>query len=102
MDSQFGSWSGRDGYAILRAMISDKRLPGKVVDWLQKTGLAEIAAIVLESAGPLTFLGAQAILLLEPLVSHRGSAVGELARSLEDPDQVAELVHRLRNQGEPT
>jgi hypothetical protein len=82
-------------------MFSDVQLPGKVVNWLQKTGLAEITAIVLESAGPLTILGAQAILMLEPLVSYRGSAVGELARALEDPDQVADLVQRLRSQGEP-
>jgi len=80
-------------------MLSDKQFPGQVIGWLQKTGLAEVAAIVLETAGPLRILGVQAILMLEPLVSYRGSAVGELARTLEDPDQVADLVQRLRSQG---
>lgn len=82
-------------------MFSDKQLSGRVIGWLQGNGLADIAAVVLEAAGPLTILGAQAILMLEPLVSYRGSAVGELARSLEDPDQVADLVRRLRSQGGP-
>jgi hypothetical protein len=83
-------------------METDGQLPGKVIDWLRQAGLAEFTAVVLEAAGPLTFLGAQAILFLEPLVSSRGSSVGELARTLEDPDQVADLVQRLRSQGGTT
>jgi hypothetical protein len=80
-------------------MLSDKQLPGRMIGWLQNAGLAELTAVLLEAAGPLTNLGAQAILMVEPLVSHRGSAVGEFARTLEDPDRVADLVQRLRSQG---
>jgi hypothetical protein len=70
-----------------------------MIEWLKKTGLAEITAVVLEAAGALTILGAQAVLMLEPLVSKPGGAVRDLARTLEDPVRVGDLVQRLRDQG---
>ncbi len=80
-------------------MEDDRQYPDKMIEWLKKTGLAEITAVVLEAAGPLTILGAQAVLMLEPLVSYPGGAVRDLARTLEDPVRVGDLVQRLRDQG---
>jgi hypothetical protein len=95
-------WPVRDGCAILRAMDAEKPFTENLVDWLQKAGLAEITAVMLEAAGPLTILGAQAIFMFEPLVSSPGSRLRELAHALEDKDQVGHLVQRLREQGEST
>ncbi len=99
MISRDGPWPVRDGCAILRAMDAEKQFQDELVDWLQKNGLAEVTAVLLEAAGPLSMLGAQALFMLEPLVSSPGSRLGELAHALEDKDQVRHLVQRLRDQG---
>jgi hypothetical protein len=83
-------------------MDAEKPFTEKLVAWLQNAGLAEITAVFLEAAGPLTILGAQAIFMVEPLVSSPGSRLRELAHVLEDKDQVGHLVQRLREQGEST
>ena len=81
-------------------MDAEKTFPDTLIDWLQNAGLAEFTAVVLEAAGPLTVLGAQAIFMLEPLVSSPGSELRGLAHTLDDPEQVENLVQRLRDQGE--
>ena len=80
-------------------MDVERIFPDILIDWLQNAGLAELAAVMLEAAGPLTVLGAQAIFMLEPLVRSSGSALGALAHSLEDSEQVENLVQRLRGHG---
>ncbi|HEY71456.1 MAG TPA: hypothetical protein G4O08_12825 [Anaerolineae bacterium] len=94
-----GAWSAWDGCAILRAMDAQRQFTDRMVEWLQAMGLAEFAAVVLEAAGPLNILGAQAIFMIEPLVSTPGGALGEFGQKLEDPLQVENLVRRLRKQG---
>ncbi|MGD8814089.1 MAG: hypothetical protein PVI78_06390 [Anaerolineales bacterium] len=71
-----------------------------MIEWLQEMGLSDFIAAVLEAAGPLAILGAQAIFMIEPLVSTPGGRLGELAQKLEDPVQVEGLVKRLRDRGE--
>ena len=83
-------------------MDADRQYPEKLIDWLHEAGLAELAASLLEAAGPLAGLGAQALFMLEPLVSSGGSGFHKLALTLEDPDQVSRLVQRLRNHRGPT
>jgi hypothetical protein len=97
-----GAWSAWDGCAILRAMDAQRQFSDRMIEWLQALGLAEFAAAVLEAAGPLNILGAQAIFMIEPLVSAPRSALGELAQELEDPLRVEDLVRRLREQGGET
>jgi hypothetical protein len=80
-------------------MDAQRQFADRMIEWLQDMGLAEFAAAVFEAAGPLNILGAQAIFMIEPLVSAPGGALGEFARKLEDPLQVEDLVKRLREQG---
>jgi hypothetical protein len=63
---------------------------------LQQAGLGQAAAVLLDAAGPLTWVAAQMGYLAEPLFGMSGSQVADMARLLEDPDQVSNLVGLLR------
>lgn len=65
---------------------------------LRATGMGGILAVLLEAAGPLSVIGAQAAYLAEPLFGALD--LGELGRVLEDPQQVNDLVEELRGQSE--
>lgn len=71
-----------------------------VARWLRRTGLNGLVATVLEAVGPLTYLGAQVAFLVEPLFGGAEGHIHDFARLLEDPDQVADFVTRLRVEGE--
>jgi hypothetical protein len=72
----------------------------RVTRWLHRVGLNVPAAFLLEAAGPLLPLGAQAAFLLEPLFGTAENSLNDLAQILEDPDQVSSLVENLRSEGE--
>lgn len=63
---------------------------------LQQAGLGQAAAVLLDAAGPLTWVAAQMGYLAGPLFGTSGSQVADMARLLEDPDQVSNLVGLLR------
>jgi hypothetical protein len=54
-----------------------------------------VLAVLLEAAGPLTVVGAQAAYFAEPLLG--GIDMRALGRVLEDPQQVSELIEELRS-----
>lgn len=81
-------------------MNNEEAVSERVARWLQRVGLNQPAAFILEAIGPLAFLGAQAAFLVEPLIGASDNPVGDLARLLEDPTQVSELVERLRTEEE--
>jgi hypothetical protein len=81
-------------------MNNDEAVSERVARWLQRVGLNQPVAFILEAIGPLAFLGAQAAFLMEPLIGASDNPVGDLARLLEDPTQVSELVERLRTEEE--
>ena len=67
---------------------------------IEGMGLATPAILMLEANKPLSFLGSQALLVLQPLL---GFAVGdtateEYAALLEDRDNVERLILRLERQ----
>jgi hypothetical protein len=68
---------------------------------LQRWGLRQPAAALLEAAGPLTILGAQAVYLIQPLVGRPASeeALAALAGLLEEPDQTRAFAQYLREAG---
>jgi hypothetical protein len=66
-----------------------------MVQWLQKAGIGEPAAWLIEAFEPLAILGAQAMYILAPLFPLE-SHLRELAGMLEDPDQRSNLVDRLQ------
>jgi hypothetical protein len=65
-------------------------------NWLRRHGLGIVAAGFLEAFRSLTYLGAQALFLVEPVIGGRNDSIQDFARLLEDPDQVDDLIHRLR------
>lgn len=69
--------------------------PERVADWLRRTRLDGLAVVLLEAFNPWTALGAQAAYLIEPLVGFSDGRLREVARLLEDPDQVADLLANL-------
>lgn len=71
-----------------------------VVRALRAWGAGGLAAELLESGGPLTFLGAQALYFAAPVVDPFGSGTGLTAWAalLEDPHAVQNLAGRLRGQ----
>ena len=69
-----------------------------LVQALRAWGVAGLAAEVLESSGPLSFLGAQALYFAAPAVEPFGSGSRMLAWAelLEDPRAVQALADQLR------
>jgi hypothetical protein len=63
---------------------------------LRRAGLGPTAAVVLDAAGPLAWVAAQMGHVAGPLFGASDSLVEEMARLLEDPDQVSDLVGLLR------
>jgi hypothetical protein len=68
--------------------------------WLHRTGLHGFVADLLEAMGPLTYLGAQAAYLLEPMANGVENPIGSFARFLEDPEQISGFIESLREEGE--
>lgn len=64
-------------------------------------GLRELSAGLLEAAGPLSLLGAQAIYLVEPFFPSRRHRLRAFARILEDPDRVRKWIDTVRLGGGP-
>ena len=64
---------------------------------LHAWGLAGLAAPFVEAAGPLAFLGAQALYFAEPALTAFASEddVSALAHLLEDPAALRTLAHYL-------
>jgi hypothetical protein len=65
---------------------------------LHAWGLEGLALALLEGAGPLTFLGAQAVHFAQPLLAPfvPAETVNALARVLEDPDAARAFAEELQ------
>jgi hypothetical protein len=73
----------------------------RTVRVLRATGLAGLAAAVLDQGGPLAFFGAQALYFAAPVLDGLGPArlASDLAEVLEDPEQSRALAGKLRERG---
>ncbi|MDD5369315.1 MAG: hypothetical protein PHQ40_09525 [Anaerolineaceae bacterium] len=69
--------------------------------FLQRNGLANLAADLSEIAGPLAILGAQALYLGQPLFGRKaaGESLQALAQLLEDPTELTQFARFLREAG---
>ena len=65
-------------------------------NWLRNFGLGTIAAGFLEAFRSMTYIGAQMLFLVEPVFGGRNDSIQDFARLLEDPEQVDDLINRLR------
>jgi len=76
----------------------------RLTAWIQERGLAAPAFLLLETSKPLLPIGAQMLLLLQPLLGALGPVLGwlgedealrEVAAWLEDPAAVERVLARL-------
>lgn len=72
--------------------------PDRIANWLRMKGLQDIAAFILDAAGPFRYLGAQAMYVLEPFVGAGENFAHDLAVVLEDGDKVEALLVKLREE----
>jgi len=77
-----------------------RRTSERAANWLRHFGLGIAAAGFLEAFRSLTYIGAQVLFLFEPMIGWRNDSIRDFARLLEDPDQVDDLIHRLREEEE--
>jgi len=69
----------------------------QIARWLNNQGLQGVAAFLLEVGRPFSVLGAQAAYIVEPLFGSRKGLFQDLARLLEDPEQIDALMDQLNN-----
>ena len=79
--------------------MTDNRF-AELIFRLRAWGLNGFAATLLESAGPLPFLGAQALYAAGPMLTPfvPEDEVTALAHLLEDPDALQSLAERLNQE----
>lgn len=79
----------------------------RLTAWIRGRGLVAPALLLLETSKPLLPIGAQMILLLQPLLGAFGPLLGwlgddealrEMASWLEDPEAVEQVLVRLEEQ----
>ncbi len=63
---------------------------------LQRAGLGDLAAVVLEAGAPLAPFAAQLTYVVEPFLGASSASANRLARLLEDPQGLKDLVGQLR------
>lgn len=83
-------------YAILREMNPERSSRAGGGEVSTRSGLRELSASLLEAAGPLSLLGAQAIYLVEPFFPSRRGRLRAFARILEDPERVRQWIESVR------
>ena len=81
-------------------MLNDRPVWQKWTEYLQRWGLREFAAWLLEAVGPLTLLGAQLVYIGQPLfeVFIPDGNMEALARILEEPNETEAFVGYLREE----
>lgn len=74
--------------------IEDAALMDRMADAIVARGMAAPAVVFLESLGPMTFLGSQALHVLTPLIDLACNAreVEQVARLLERRETIARLI----------
>jgi hypothetical protein len=72
-------------------------------EFLQRWGVEDWVAALLEAAGPLSILGAQFVYLSQPLLNQAmpGNHLAVLARLLEEPARTQVFVEYLREASAP-
>jgi hypothetical protein len=69
--------------------------PRQIARWLNNQGLQGIAAFLLELGRPFGFFAAQAAYIAEPFFGGQRGLFLDLARLLEDPEQMDQLMDHL-------
>jgi hypothetical protein len=86
--------------AILDAMTGEQQIWQSWARTIHKWGLANLVAAVLESAGPISLLGAQIVYISQPLLQPVAGPgrLQALAGLLEDPQQTRAFLDILQGE----
>lgn len=68
----------------------------RIANWMRRYGLQDIAAMVIDVAGPFRFLGAQVMYVFQPFFGGKVNFARDLAVILEDGSKVESLISKLR------
>lgn len=77
----------------------EEKLIDRLADWIARQGLVTPAVFLLETNKPFSFLGGQALWMLQPLLGPvlGYDQIGAYARLLEDRTNVERLLSRLES-----
>jgi hypothetical protein len=78
------------------AMVDRQGASARLIAQLGGTGLGRILAVILDAAGPLAPIGAQAIYGIIPLLGNGGKDWMDFGQMLEDPDDLEDFIRGLR------
>lgn len=83
--------------------IADVELMERVADAIVKRGMAAPATVFLESLGPMSFLGSQALHVLNPIIEFAfdSKEVEQVARLLERRDTIPRLMTLIEAKSAP-
>jgi hypothetical protein len=68
----------------------------RIANWMKRYGLQDIAALVIDVAGPFRYLGAQVMYVFQPFFGAGVNFARDLAVILEDGNKVESLLFKLR------
>ena len=99
VENRFSLRVGCEGLMREAKVGQEEALIDGLADWIARRGLVTPAVFLLEVNRPFSFLGSQALWMLQPLL---GPAMGygrvaAWARLLEDRSSVARLLQRLES-----
>jgi hypothetical protein len=80
-------------------MVDLQGVSSRLLEQLRGTSLGRILAVLIEAAGPLAPIGAQAIYTLSPLLGRQSDRWDELGATLEDPASLDSFIQALREPG---
>jgi len=94
----FSTKSGAEAFTI-----EDLALLERVADAVVKRGMTAPATVFLESLGPMSFLGSQALYFLTPIVywAFDAKEVEQVARLLERRDTISRLITIIDTKSAP-
>lgn len=77
----------------------EEKLIDRLADWIIRQGLVTPAVFLLETNKPFSFLGSQALWMIQPLLGPVAGhdRIGAYARLLEDQSNVERLLARLES-----
>ena len=84
------------GCAILREMGSEGAISQRMAHKLQHLGLDVFAILLLEGFRPLTILAEQLSYMANPFFNSTELPLNEIGQALGDPEQVEDLLNRLK------
>jgi len=81
-------------------VLKNQHIWNKWAETLHRWGMREVAAIMMEAAEPLNFVGAQAVYLGQPFLNaiFPEDHVTALANLLDSPEDTKAFTHFLRDQ----